>query len=162
MTGTDHHLTGLGQMVELIMGAPVYKGKPGHEGYLTEHVATLPEVLRDSGDYYTAMSGKWHLGVELDHCPHNRGFDRSFALLAPAANHFAWEPELQDGGPLPHFAKVNVTALHAQDGEYFDNEKLPEDFYSSDFYVDKLMEQLNDRPKEKPFFAYLPFTAPHW
>lgn len=162
MTGTDHHLTGLGQMVELIMGAPVYKGQPGHEGYLTEHCATLPEVLRDSGGYHTIMSGKWHLGVELEHCPDKRGFDRSFALLAPAANHFAWEPELEAGGPLPHFARVNVTALHAEDGAYFDNDRLPKDFYSSDFYVDKLIEQLDERPKDKSFFAYLPFTAPHW
>ena len=162
MTGTDHHLTGLGQMVELIMHSKVHKGKPGHEGYLTEHVATLPEVLRDSGGYHTVMSGKWHLGNEIAHTPHYRGFDRSFALLGPAANHFAWEPEIEDGKKLPPFANINVTALHAEDGHYVDNATLPPDFYSSDFYVSKLVEQLNGRPKEKPFFAYLPFSAPHW
>jgi arylsulfatase A-like enzyme len=40
--------------------------------------------------------------------------------------------------------------------------ELPEDFYSSDYYADKLVEFLSDAPKDKPFFAYLPFTAPHW
>jgi len=39
---------------------------------------------------------------------------------------------------------------------------LPEDFYSSDYYADKLIEFIGQSPKNKPFFAYLPFTAPHW
>ena len=39
---------------------------------------------------------------------------------------------------------------------------LPDDFYSSDYYADKLIEFLGQSPKNKPFFAYLPFTAPHW
>jgi arylsulfatase len=46
--------------------------------------------------------------------------------------------------------------------------KLPEGWYSSDGYGDKLREYLADWHKnkqadeDKPFFAYLPFTAPHW
>lgn len=39
---------------------------------------------------------------------------------------------------------------------------MPEDFYSSDYYADKLIEFLSASPNDKPFFAYLPFTAPHW
>ncbi len=39
---------------------------------------------------------------------------------------------------------------------------LPKDFYSSDYYADQLINFLSTRPKHKPFFAYLPFTAPHW
>jgi arylsulfatase A-like enzyme len=38
-------------------------------------------------------------------------------------------------------------------------------FYTSDFYTDNLIRYLEDRnPEErkKPFFAYLPFSAPHW
>lgn len=38
-------------------------------------------------------------------------------------------------------------------------------FYSSDTYADNLINYLRDREeaqKEKPFFAYLPFSAPHW
>lgn len=43
--------------------------------------------------------------------------------------------------------------------------KLPDDFYSSDFYVSKMIDFLserNEQEKDKPFFAYLPFSAPHW
>lgn len=53
------------------------------------------------------------------------------------------------------------------EGEDFIDRKtqLPEDFYSTRTFTDKLLQYLGDREeeeKEKPFFAYLPFTAPHW
>lgn len=40
-----------------------------------------------------------------------------------------------------------------------------EGFFSSDYYTDNLIDYLKERntdEKEKPFFAYLPFSAPHW
>jgi arylsulfatase A-like enzyme len=42
---------------------------------------------------------------------------------------------------------------------------LPDEFYSSDYYASKLISYFSERTdleKEKPFFAYLPFSAPHW
>lgn len=44
---------------------------------------------------------------------------------------------------------------------------FPEGYYSSDYYATKMVQFLQEREddaskKEKPFFAYLPFTAPHW
>ena len=69
LTGTDHHATGLGQTVETLMDSPAHRGKQGHEGYLTDQVASLPEKLRENGGYYTAMAGKWNLGIELEQCP---------------------------------------------------------------------------------------------
>jgi arylsulfatase len=43
--------------------------------------------------------------------------------------------------------------------------ELPADFYSSDFFAEKLIAQLRESRRQaarKPFFAYLAFTAPHW
>ena len=162
LTGTDHHLTGLGQMAEFLIDSPIHQGKPGHEGYLNKSVATLPEVLRRDGGYHTVMSGKWHLGLKPEHSPAARGFDRSFALLPPAANHYAWEPEVESGDPLCRFAEVNVSAVHMKDGRYFHNRDLPADFYSSDYYTTELLRYLEERPQDRPFFAFLPFSAPHW
>lgn len=92
MTGTDHHIAGLGNLIEWTnrsgAGGPKggkfdtvpQRGMPGYEGYLNERVVTLPEVLRDAG-YETLMSGKWHLGLTPERFPQARGFERSFAHL---------------------------------------------------------------------------------
>ncbi|TKX26324.1 sulfatase-like protein 1 [Elsinoe australis] len=45
MSGTDHHIAGVGSMAESIR--EFQKGKAGYEGYLNERVAPLPELLRD-------------------------------------------------------------------------------------------------------------------
>ena len=111
MTGTDHHIAGLGNLIEFTnytgwsdfgsgkktskgrnFDAAPQRGMPGYEGYLNEKVVTLPEVLRDNG-YHTLMSGKWHLGLTPERSPYARGFERSFALLPGSANHFAYQPE---------------------------------------------------------------------
>lgn len=63
----------------------------------------------------------------------------------------------------PRFFETAVTALHIEDSEYVSS--LPNDFYSSDYYASKLISYLAERTeseKDKPFFAYLPFSAPHW
>ncbi|KAK5173660.1 uncharacterized protein LTR77_002341 [Saxophila tyrrhenica] len=162
MTGTDHHLTGLGQLAEMVRNSPAHQGKPGHEGYLTDRVAAMPELLRDGG-YYTMMAGKWHLGLKPEYGPKARGFDRSFSLLPGCANHYAFEPDYEKVEEPPRFFETAVTALHAEDGQYIN--KLPEDFYSSDAFASKLIQYLDERSveeKEKPLFAYLPFSAPHW
>ncbi|KAF2191980.1 alkaline phosphatase-like protein [Zopfia rhizophila CBS 207.26] len=42
---------------------------------------------------------------------------------------------------------------------------LPKDFYSSDYFTDRPIQFLNNRNKteeERPYFAYLVYTAPHW
>lgn len=60
LSGTDAHLGGLGVLIEYKgseKGAKRYGGKAGYEGYLTDDVATIPEILGDNG-YFTAMSGK--------------------------------------------------------------------------------------------------------
>jgi len=81
LSGVDSHLAGLGNMFEEL--APNQKGKPGYEGYLHERVAPLPALFQDAG-YQTYMSGKWHLGLEDDQAPTQRGFDKAFALLEGA------------------------------------------------------------------------------
>jgi arylsulfatase A-like enzyme len=87
MTGTDHHIAGLGQLAEFTRSSAAHHGQPGHEGYLNERVVTMPELLQEGG-YHTMMSGKWHLGLQKEHHPQKRGFAKSFALLPGCANHY--------------------------------------------------------------------------
>lgn len=157
LSGTDHHLAGLGSMAEAIR--PEQQGQPGYEGYLNDQVAALPELLHDAG-YYTVMSGKWHLGLTPDRFPARRGFEKSFTLLPGAANHYAFEPNIPED-EIPGLLKV-TRGLYAEDDQYITS--LPEDFYSSDYFTDRLLDYLNDDAARdgRPFFAYLPFSAPHW
>ncbi|MFL9998370.1 arylsulfatase [Paraburkholderia sediminicola] len=156
LTGTDHHIAGIGTMAEAL--SPELAGKPGYEGYLNDRVVALPELLRDAG-YFTTMAGKWHLGLTLERAPSARGFERSFALLPGAANHYGFEPVAIDADqPRLH---RSTRSLYVEDDRFVD--ELPEDFYSSDSFADKLLQYLDERPDDgRPFFAYLPFSAPHW
>ncbi|KAJ5376104.1 arylsulfatase [Penicillium cosmopolitanum] len=137
---------------------------PRHEGYLTQNVVAIPELLKDEGSYKTFMAGKWHLGLKRELGPSARGFERSFALLPGCANHYGYEPQYENIlNEPPRFFETAVNALHMEDGEYLTD--LPKDFYSSDHYASKLLGFLSERDEEdrkKPFFAYLPFSAPHW
>ncbi|KAL3442717.1 alkaline-phosphatase-like protein [Aspergillus insuetus] len=163
MTGTDHHIAGLGQLQEITRSSPAHAGKPGHEGYLNSRVVALPQLLSEGG-YFTCMAGKWHLGLKPEHHPIARGFQQSFALLPGCANHYAYEPEYADPSTEPgRFFETATRALHVENDRFLG--RLPEGFYSSDTYAERLVEYLegrNEEERERPFFAYLPFSAPHW
>jgi arylsulfatase len=149
MSGTDHHLAGLGTMAELLTDAQ--RGQPGYEGYLNRQVLALPEVLRDAG-YHTYMAGKWHLGLTVETGPKARGFESSFALLQGAGSHFA-----------PVAGQETAADKSAQYREGDDLVALPADFYSSHTYTDKLIGYLRSHSGDgRPFFAYAAYTAPHW
>ncbi|CAF3457873.1 unnamed protein product [Rotaria socialis] len=158
LSGTDHHLAGIGQMSDMTERYPkLWGGKQGYEGYLNDRVAALPEILKDLGGYQTMMTGKWHLGTVKEQIPSKRGFERSFALIHGAGNHFNYEPAVatERGG----FA-LNPP-LYVRDDEFINHTALPEDYYSSDYFTSELIRFL-DEGDERSFFAYLAFTAPHW
>jgi arylsulfatase A-like enzyme len=147
LSGVDTHLNGLGNMSEWT--APNQLGQPGYEGFLNDSVVTLPELLLQSG-YHTYMTGKWHLGKAPDKIPRARGFERDFSLL--------------DGGGN-YWNMTNVTALtprliFTEDGQYLS--ELPEDYYATRTYTDKMIEYIDaNRADDKPFFAYVAHQAPH-
>merc|ERR1712000_372707 len=145
-------------MGEVVLGhLDKFAGKPGYEGFLNQRVAALPEILKEAG-YFTCMSGKWHLGVKPGQWPCNRGFEKSFVCLPSGGNHFAHEPGTKEK-PAVFF----LPPLYSRDDKWVDIDDL-KDFYSSDYFADTLIEQLKEEKEneERPFFAFLPFTAPHW
>lgn len=152
LTGLDHHEAGVGNMAELI--APNQAGKPGYEGYLRADTVTLAERLQAAG-YRTHYSGKWHLGLQPQQDPHARGFETSFALLQGGHNHFG--QQIAKG-------RTGMGATYTLNGQQVTT--LPADFYSSDYFADSMAAQLKagqqGSEKDKPFFAYLAFTAPHF
>ncbi len=144
MTGVDNHLAGVGTMMHI--RAPNQANR-NYDAQLHDGVVTVSEVFKAQG-YETFMSGKWHLSIDRDQEPQARGFDRSFTLIQGGASHFADSTPL---GPLE-------IPRYLEDGREV---TLPNDFYSSVSYTDKMLEYLAHRNPEAPFFAYLAYTAPH-
>jgi arylsulfatase len=146
LTGAYPHQAGLGHLE----GVEV----PGSRGFLSrlsDRVVTLAEVLKSDG-YYTAMAGKWHVGISRGVGPWNRGFDRS--LTTPFGE--LYYPDQ----PQPNAKTV-----------YIDGEKLPASsprigegyWYSSDMFVDWQTKFVREaEAQRKPFFLYMPFTAAHF
>ena len=64
---------------------------------------------------------------------------------------------------MPGFMQTSHIAVHLEDNQYL--KQLPKDWYSSNYYADKMVKYLRDRAErkdERSFFGYLAFTAPHW
>ena len=148
LSGTDHHKAGLGNMHGET--AENQKGHRGYEDYLNFRVVALPELLQDAG-YHTYMTGKWHLGLSEETSPWARGFEKSFVLLGGGAGAFANRLQLMGANK----------ARYREDRQLV--ESLPDDFYSTRFYAEKMIEYIDsNRGDDKPFFSYLAFTSPHW
>jgi len=146
LTGIDNHRTGVATIEEVL--PPEHEGKPGYSLRLEPGVETIATRLRAAG-YRTYMTGKWHLGHGPGDLPNAHGFDRSLALDASGADNWAPKPY------MPYYR----TAPWFEDGE---PATMPEEFYSSELLVDRLIEYLSaDASSPKPFFAYLAFQAVH-
>ncbi len=147
LTGADNHLTGMGNMIEIM--ADNQFDQPGYEGYMSNRVVTVATLLKDAG-YHTYMAGKWHLGKTKDSLPAARGFERSVALMESGADN--WEKKSY----LPLYDYVHFY-------EDFEEIDLPDDFFSTDYYTDRIIEYIDkDRGDGKPFFAYLSLQAQHY
>ena len=146
MTGVDHHRAGVGNMPEALPASQ--RGAPGYEGVLNDAVATLGERLREAG-YRTYHIGKWHLGKAPHQRPYARGFERSIAMADTGADN--WEQRTY----LPMYDRPSWFA----DGQ---PHTLPDDFYSSRYFVDKAVQFIEeDRASGRPFFAYIGVQAVH-
>lgn len=148
-SGTDHHLVGIGTMAERL--EPNQEGKPGYEGYLNQRAVSFSDLLHDSG-YHTYIAGKWHMGLTEETSPKAWGFEASFVLTNGAASHFAPDPERSTA--------ADDGVIYREDGV---QTSVPEDFYSTRFYTDKLISYLErTRGDGQPFLALATYTAPHW
>ena len=142
ISGMDNHVAGLGNMAETV--ADNQLGLPGYEGHLNAQVSTIAEILKSVG--------KWHLGMQPEQSPGSRGFEQSFAMLYGGGSHFA-DMKGADTHRDPVLYRVNGELVR----------ELPEEFYSTTFYTDELISQIDSNVGDgRAFFAFLAYTAPHW
>ncbi|TWU05629.1 arylsulfatase [Stieleria varia] len=144
MTGLYSHQAGMGWMT-------ADQSAPGYRGQLNNHCVTIAEVLGDAG-YFTAMTGKWHLGFEHGVVPWKRGFQANLSLPAGGL-HFS-----NQTGP-----KGN-TKLFLGDREIDrDAPQLNAPWYGTDLWTEQGLEFIDQAAsQEKPFFLYLAHVAPHF
>ena len=146
LTGVDSHRNGVPNIPEAL--PPEQMAHEHYQGVLNDKVVTLANVLQ-AGGYHTYMTGKWHLGHTPELLPSARGFDRTIAMADTGADN--WEQRTY----LPIYEQANWYA----DGEAH---TLPDDFYSSRYFVDKTIEFIGTNAEDdQPFFAYIPFQAVH-
>jgi arylsulfatase len=147
LTGLYPHQAGVGAML-------ADEGLPGYRGFLNTRCVTLAEVLRSAG-YFTAITGKWHLGdSQVSMWPLQHGFDRFYGT--PEGGGFYFTPP---GGPPP---RCRTVAL--------DNEVLfsfakppPAGWYSTDAWTEWGLKFIVEAIRaQKPFFLYLAHNAPHY
>ncbi len=146
LTGRSQHAVGMRTVSNFRTGFP------NQLGHISNHAATVAEVLKAEG-YATFCAGKWHLAPmeqcsaagPFDQWPLGRGFDRFYGFLEGETDQF--HPDLiADNHPVAPPGK-------------------PEDGYHvSEDLVDHLLKMVADskgvRP-DRPFLGYLAFGATH-
>ena len=145
LTGNNNHVAGMGSMFSV--DSTARQGQPGYEHHLSDRVVTVAQLLRDGG-YQTFMAGKWHIGRGKGYIPYAKGFQKSFCLLDGGANHFG-NNAIFESGP-PQYLRDSLV-VH-----------FPEGSFSTDVYTDEMIGYIKNSKKDKPFFGYLAYTAPHW
>jgi arylsulfatase A-like enzyme len=113
----------------------------------------IAELLKPVG--YTSMAvGKWHLGTHRDLRPLVRGFDRFYGFLGGGHNYM---PEM--------LTTERIEDVDRKWGWYstkvLDNDRpVAIDKYLTDALSDAAVQFIGDM-KDKPFFLYLAYNAPH-
>ncbi len=136
LTGLYQHQAGIGHMTG-------NEGRPAYRGYLNDRCLTIAEALKPAG-YFTAISGKWHVGSEPQHWPLKRGFDRFYGIPQGGGHHYRMLPGRQ--------LVVDDTPID-----------VPKDWYSTTAFTDHALQFIEEGfAADNPLFLYLPYTAPHW
>lgn len=161
LTGLNSHRSGVGAMRESV--PPELEGRPGYLTVLDRDVVTVSSLLQRSG-YRTYAVGKWHVGKEAHNLPPARGFDRS--LVQGDSGSDNWQTDQR-------YLALTDRVYWFEDGQ---PARMPKEFYSSTFYVDRAIEWLREdrgvrQPgasiaadaagRDPPFFLYLAFQANH-
>lgn len=103
---------------------------------------TLPQALREAG-YTTAICGKWHLGhFRPEYLPTRRGFDHQYGHYNGAIDYYKLD---RDGGADWHR----------------DDKVCHDEGYSTTLIAKEAVRLIEEQPKDKPLFLYVPFNAPH-
>jgi arylsulfatase A-like enzyme len=104
---------------------------------------SVARLLKEAG-YATSICGKWHLGYDDKFAPNRHGFDHAFYCL---------------GGGMDYFHHVENTPA-PQTMLRLNGKVIDRPGYFTDLIAEEAIRFIQ-KHHEKPFFLYVPFTAPH-
>lgn len=115
---------------------------PGAPFGLPLEERTLADALREAG-YFTALSGKWHLGeFDAAYLPNRRGFDHAYGQCFGALDYFT----------------------HERNGIvdwYRNGQRLVEKGYTTHLLAREAVRLIEEHGGKRPLFLYVPFNAVH-
>jgi len=146
LTGLYPHQAGMGWL-----DGKVEPQSRGFHGRLMPRSVTIAEVLGQAG-YFTAMTGKWHLGQQNGTPPWKRGFMRSLnsrygeVYFPKEKDRRGTESLFLNGKEIPK-----------------DSPELGTDWYSTDLFTEWGLKFIDEaRAENKSFFLYLAQGAVHF
>ena len=121
---------------------------------------TLAETMKSAG-YRTLHIGKWHLGEAKGMRPEDQGFDDTLGFLIGGGMYMDQnDPNVvnskQDFDAIDKFLWANLPYSVRFDG----GKPFHPDRYLTDYFGDEAVRAI-DANKDRPFFMYLAFNAPH-
>ena len=128
--------------------------RPGDPGMgLPRGETTMAESLRGAG-YATGLVGKWHLGAHPSLHPMEQGFDEFFGHLGGGHVYFCDELRIEGFDKAGNEAESYRTLI--------DRGRVPvrTEGYLTDVFSQEAVEFIG-RHREKPFFLFLSYNAPH-
>ena len=112
-------------------------------GYFSQDAVTLPSMLKQK-DYHTSIVGKWHLGLEPENHPCQRGFDHFHGFLGDMMDDY-----------YTHLR-------HEQNYMRKELEQIDPRGHATDLFTEWAMEVIRGHAHSpQPFFLYLAYNAPH-
>ncbi len=120
----------------------------------------LPKLLKQA-DYHSIHIGKWHMGENASMGPKAHGFDETLGFLQGGMMFLeADDPNVvnaqQDFDPIDQF----LWAAAPFGVSYNNGEAFKPATYVTDYFTDEALQAIKAN-KDRPFFMYLAYNAPH-
>lgn len=121
---------------------------------------TIAEAVKAAG-YHTLHIGKWHLGEAPALQPQNQGFDESLAVLGGAAMFMPEDAPDVVNAKLPWDAIDRFLWANLRHAVTFNGSKrFHPRGHMTDYFAEEAMQAI-EANRNRPFFMYLAFNAPH-
>lgn len=115
---------------------------PAYGQIFSDDTVTLPKALQKAG-YFTAISGKWHMGSPPEYTPLRYGFDSSYGYFHGQVD------------PYTHHYKNGEDSWHRND------KPLKEEGHATDLITNEAIRVIEEQ-KDNPFFLYVAYSVPHY